>query len=120
VNGQKVADARIDQTQCCMFSLDEAADVGRNEGTPVTEDYKVPIASNGVIDKVTHPGRNPRGGARRFRCHPEENRSKRTTPRGQKAGEGERSARRVDGKWAGANWLPQSQRRRGLSVASVA
>lgn len=28
--------------------------------------------------------------------------------------------RRVDAKWAGANWLPQSQRRRGLSVASVA
>ena len=25
VNGQKVAEARIDQTQCCMFSLDEAA-----------------------------------------------------------------------------------------------
>jgi arylsulfatase len=44
VNGQKVAEARIDQTQCCMFSLDEAADVGLNEGTPVTEDYKVAFA----------------------------------------------------------------------------
>jgi hypothetical protein len=53
VNGKKVAQARIDQTQCCMFSTDEAADVGRNEGTPVTEDYKVPFAFNGVIDKVT-------------------------------------------------------------------
>jgi arylsulfatase A-like enzyme len=53
VNGEKVAEARIDQTQCCMFSLDEGADVGRNEGTPVTEDYKVPFAFNGVIDKVT-------------------------------------------------------------------
>ena len=53
VNGKKVAQARIEQTQCCMFSLDEAADVGRNDGTPVTEDYKVPFAFNGVIDKVT-------------------------------------------------------------------
>ena len=53
INGKKVAQARIDQTQCCMFSLDEAADVGRNDGTPVTEDYKVPFAFNGVIDKVT-------------------------------------------------------------------
>jgi hypothetical protein len=53
VNGQKVAEARIDQTECCTFSLDEAADVGLNGGTPVTEDYKVPFAFNGVIDKVT-------------------------------------------------------------------
>jgi arylsulfatase A-like enzyme len=53
VNGQKVAEGRIDQTQCCMFSLDEAADVGRNDGTPVTEDYKVPFAFNGTIEKVT-------------------------------------------------------------------
>ena len=53
VNGQKVAEARIDQTECCTFSLDEGADVGRNEGTPVTEDYEVPFAFNGVIDKVT-------------------------------------------------------------------
>jgi hypothetical protein len=36
-----------------MFSLDEAADVGRNDGTPVTEDYKVPFAFNGTIEKVT-------------------------------------------------------------------
>ena len=53
VNGQKVAEGRIDQTLCCLLSLDETADVGRNDGTPVTEDYKVPFAFNGVIDKVT-------------------------------------------------------------------
>jgi arylsulfatase len=53
VNGQKVAEGRIDQTQCCMFSLDEAADVGRNDGTPVTDDYKIPFAYNGAIRKVT-------------------------------------------------------------------
>ena len=53
LNGKKVAEGRIDQTECCTFSLDEAADVGRNDGTPVTEDYKVPFAFKGVIDKVT-------------------------------------------------------------------
>jgi hypothetical protein len=52
VNGDKVAEARIEQTQCCMFSLDEGADVGRDEVTPVTEDYQVPFAFNGAIDKI--------------------------------------------------------------------
>jgi arylsulfatase len=40
VNGQKVAEGRIEQTQCCAFSADEGADVGMDDGTPVTEDYK--------------------------------------------------------------------------------
>lgn len=53
VNDKKVAEARIDQTQCCMFSLDEGADVGRDDGTPVSEDYPVPAAFTGRIDKVT-------------------------------------------------------------------
>jgi arylsulfatase A-like enzyme len=53
VNGQKVGTGRIDQTECCTFSLDEAADVGRNDGTPVTEDYAVPFAYGGKIEKIT-------------------------------------------------------------------
>ncbi len=40
VNGQKVAEGRIEHTQCCAFSADEGADVGMDAGTPVTEDYK--------------------------------------------------------------------------------
>ncbi|HXC66044.1 MAG TPA: hypothetical protein VN638_01420, partial [Nitrospiraceae bacterium] len=40
VNGQKVAEGRIEHTQCCFFSADEGTDVGMDEGTPVTEDYK--------------------------------------------------------------------------------
>src|SRR4029077_989693 len=40
VNGQKVAEGRIEHTQCCAFSADEGADVGMDDGTPVTEDYK--------------------------------------------------------------------------------
>ena len=39
VNGQKVAEGRIEHTQCCGFSADEGADVGLDEGTPVTEEY---------------------------------------------------------------------------------
>jgi arylsulfatase A-like enzyme len=40
VNGEKVVEGRIEKTQCCIFSLDEGADVGMDEGTPVTDDYK--------------------------------------------------------------------------------
>ncbi len=40
VNGQKVAEGRITNTNANMFSADEGADVGVDEGTPVTEDYK--------------------------------------------------------------------------------
>jgi len=40
VNGQKVAEGRIEHTQCCIYSADEGADVGMDEATPVTEDYK--------------------------------------------------------------------------------
>jgi hypothetical protein len=53
VNGKSVATGRIDQTQCCVFSADEGADVGADEGTPVTETYKVPFLFTGKIDKVT-------------------------------------------------------------------
>ena len=43
VNGKNVATGRIERTQCCAFSADEGADVGADEGTPVTEAYKVPF-----------------------------------------------------------------------------
>jgi arylsulfatase len=53
VNGKSVATGRIEQTQCCIFSADEGADVGADEGTPVTDAYKVPFTFTGKIDKVT-------------------------------------------------------------------
>jgi arylsulfatase len=37
VNGQKVADGRIEHTQAGIFSADETADVGIDLGTPVVE-----------------------------------------------------------------------------------
>jgi arylsulfatase len=36
-----------------MFSADEGADVGADEGTPVTEAYQVPFKFTGKIAKVT-------------------------------------------------------------------
>ncbi|MGO9357735.1 MAG: arylsulfatase [Xanthobacteraceae bacterium] len=53
VNGKSVATGRIEHTQCCAFSADEGADVGADEGTPVTEDYKVPFKFTGKISQVT-------------------------------------------------------------------
>jgi arylsulfatase len=54
VDGKKVAEGRIEQTQGFVFSADEGADVGSDEGTPVVEDYTG--SGNrfmGKIDKVT-------------------------------------------------------------------
>ena len=53
VNGKSVATGRIEQTQCCAFSSDEGADVGADEGTPVTAAYEVPFKFTGNIAKVT-------------------------------------------------------------------
>jgi len=55
VNGQKVADeGRIEHTHCCIFSLDDSADVGMDEGTPVSEDYTVESSVfTGKIHSVT-------------------------------------------------------------------
>ena len=54
VNDKKVAEGRIEHTQCCAFSSDETADVGVDEATPVTEDYKErDNAFTGRIHKVT-------------------------------------------------------------------
>jgi arylsulfatase A-like enzyme len=53
VNGKQVATGRIERTQFAVFSADEGADVGADEGTPVTEAYKVPFKFTGTIAKVT-------------------------------------------------------------------
>jgi hypothetical protein len=53
VNGKSVATGRIERTQAAIFSGDEGADVGADEGTPVTDAYKVPFKFTGKIDQVT-------------------------------------------------------------------
>ncbi|HTP26264.1 MAG TPA: arylsulfatase [Anaeromyxobacteraceae bacterium] len=40
VNGTQVGQGRIEHTQPGIFSVDDAADVGMDEGTPVVEDYQ--------------------------------------------------------------------------------
>jgi arylsulfatase len=53
VDGKNVATGRIERTQAGIFSGDEGADVGADEGTPVTEAYKVPFKFTGKINAVT-------------------------------------------------------------------
>ena len=55
VNGQKVAEGRIERTQPMIFSADEGADVGEDGETPVVEDYGIPAPYKftGKIAKVT-------------------------------------------------------------------
>ena len=54
VNGQKVAEGRIEHTTPFLFSADETADVGLDEATPVTEDYaEGDNKFTGEIEKVT-------------------------------------------------------------------
>jgi hypothetical protein len=53
VNGEKVAEGRVDVTQFNAFSATEGADVGLGTGTPVSEDYQNPFVFNGKIEKVT-------------------------------------------------------------------
>lgn len=54
VNGEKVAQGRIDRTQANIFSADEGADVGQDGETPVTDDYKEGDNKfTGKIGKVT-------------------------------------------------------------------
>ena len=54
VNGQNVAEGRIDKTVPFIYSADETADVGQDDATPVTEDYKKGGNKfTGKIQKVT-------------------------------------------------------------------
>jgi arylsulfatase len=54
VNDKKVAEGRIERTQPMIFSADETADVGEDDATPVTEDYKAyDNKFTGQIVKVT-------------------------------------------------------------------
>lgn len=53
INGEQVAQGRIDQTQGFCFSADEGADVGCDLGTAVSQNYQVPFKFTGKIDKIT-------------------------------------------------------------------
>ena len=51
VNGDKVAEGQIKRTQPGIFSVDDLADVGVDEGTPVADYGHLPN-STGNINKV--------------------------------------------------------------------
>lgn len=56
VNGNKVAEGRVEKTQPLLFSADETADVGLDNQTPVAEDIGVgrdETRFNGRISKIT-------------------------------------------------------------------
>jgi arylsulfatase A-like enzyme len=52
VNNKKVAEGRIEKTQPGIFSVDDMADIGIDEGTPVA-DYGLTSKFKGKIEKVT-------------------------------------------------------------------
>jgi arylsulfatase len=51
-NNKKVAEGRIEKTQPGIFSVDDLADIGVDEGTPVA-DYGKSSKFSGKIEKVT-------------------------------------------------------------------
>ncbi len=53
VNGNKVAEGRIEKTQPGIFSVDDLADVGLDEGTPVANYGTSSNNFNGKLNKVT-------------------------------------------------------------------
>jgi arylsulfatase len=53
VNDQQVATGRIEHTQANMFSADEGADVGADDGTAVTKAYAIPFEFTGRIHRVS-------------------------------------------------------------------
>lgn len=54
VDGEQVAQGKIERTIPIRFSLDETMDVGEDTGTPVVEDYadKMPFKFTGILKKV--------------------------------------------------------------------
>jgi len=53
VDGQPVAQGRIDRTIPIRITLDEGLDIGEDTGTPVNLSYDVPFKFTGKIEKVT-------------------------------------------------------------------
>ena len=52
IDGKKAAEGRIDKTQPGVFSVDDLADVGTDDGTPVT-DYGSSKKFTGTLNKIT-------------------------------------------------------------------
>jgi arylsulfatase len=60
IDGQQVGEGRIEKTNSNTFGIDESADVGTDENTPVVLSYKGKERFTGKIGSVTietFPGR---------------------------------------------------------------
>ncbi len=58
VNDQTVAQGRVDKTIAGRYSADETFDIGRDTGSPVSDEYESPFEFNGTIKDVVinlHP-----------------------------------------------------------------
>jgi arylsulfatase len=53
VDGEKVAEGRVERTIPYRISIDEGLDVGEDSGTPVNLTYDVPFRFTGRLEKVT-------------------------------------------------------------------
>jgi arylsulfatase A-like enzyme len=52
VDGQQVAEGRIERTIPFRISADETLDIGEDTGTPVSEDYQVPFRFTGDLKRL--------------------------------------------------------------------
>jgi len=52
INGSEAGEGSIPQTIKFVYSLDESFDIGRDTGSPVTEEYKADTQFSGTINKV--------------------------------------------------------------------
>ncbi len=53
INGDVVAEHRVEQTIPILLPLTESFDVGSDTLTPISEDYRVPFTFNGQIERLT-------------------------------------------------------------------
>ena len=53
IDGEQVAEERVEKTIPIRISLDETLDVSEDTGTPASEEYQVPFKFTGEIEKVT-------------------------------------------------------------------
>lgn len=53
VDGKKIASGKVEKTTPFKYSLSENQDIGRDTGTPVTDDYKEPFVFEGDLKEVT-------------------------------------------------------------------
>lgn len=59
LDGTKIGEGRIDKTQPGIFSVDDLADVGLDEGTPVANYGSASNKFNGKIARVTIETKKP-------------------------------------------------------------